>query len=68
VSLRVQRSHERVFVILTACPACGYDFEPEERRHVHLSAHDPEDFGLTPAGETAPDHDAPLFGGEAVGD
>jgi len=68
VSLRVSRSHGRDFTVLTHCPACGYSFEPEERRHVHLTDHDPADFGLTPLGEIPADHDTPLFGGEARGD
>jgi hypothetical protein len=60
------RSRRRVQ--LEACPVCGYDYDRNEDRHPHIAEHDPEDFGLSPLGETAPDHDAPLFGGEAVGD
>jgi hypothetical protein len=47
--------------VLTACPSCGYEFEPEERRHVHLSTHSPEDFGLAPIGETNEQAQEPLF-------
>lgn len=47
--------------ILTECPACGYEFDPEERRHVHLSEHGPEDFGLSPLGEIEENHQQPLF-------
>ena len=53
---------------LTVCPACGYDFDENEDRYHHLGDHDPEDFGLSPLGETRPDHDAPLFGGGCGGD
>ncbi|WP_227260952.1 hypothetical protein [Salarchaeum japonicum] len=49
---------------LVSCPFCGHDFQPNEPRWKHLlDEHDPEDAGLTPAGEIAPGHDAPLFGG-----
>jgi hypothetical protein len=69
VSLRVTHySRGRQFVVLSACPACGYEFTPEERRHVHLSEHDPEDFRLSPLGETPPDHAEPLFEGGYGGD
>lgn len=34
-------------VILTHCPACGYQFDANEYRGDHLGDHDPEDFGLT---------------------
>ncbi|MFC3478725.1 hypothetical protein [Halobacterium litoreum] len=59
------RSRERVH--LEICPACGYDFDRDEDRHHHIADHAPEDFGLSPLGETAPDHDEPLFAG-GVGD
>jgi len=69
VSLRVTSySRGRQFVVLSACPVCGYEFAPEERRHVHLGDHDPEDFGLSPLGESRADHAAPLFGGGRGGD
>jgi hypothetical protein len=61
VTLEVKRSHERIFVILTECPVCGYEFDEEERRHVHLSEHDPDDFGLTPLGETNDAAQEPLW-------
>jgi hypothetical protein len=64
VSLRVSRAPGQDFNVLTHCPACGYEFTPEERRHVHLSDHGPADFGLAPLGEIPADHDAPLFGGD----
>jgi len=62
VSLRV-RTYERSkrVHVLTACPFCGYEFARNERRHQHLSEHDPEDAGLAPLGEIPADHDAPLF-------
>jgi hypothetical protein len=47
--------------VLTACPACDYEFQPEERRHVHLSTHSPEDFGLKPLGERNQESLDPLF-------
>jgi hypothetical protein len=64
VSLRVQ-NYERSerFVTLTHCPACGYEFSPDERRHQHLGDHGPEDFGLDPLGVVDDRHDDPLFGG-----
>jgi hypothetical protein len=40
----------RVVNILTGCPACGYEFSPNERRYKHLDEHEPEDFGLDPLG------------------
>ncbi|MUV60002.1 hypothetical protein [Halobacterium sp. CBA1126] len=62
MSLRV-RTYERSerLVVLVSCPACGYQFDRDERRHQHLGEHDPEDFGLNPLGEVDPDHDDPLF-------
>lgn len=62
VSLRV-RTYERSerLVVLVSCPACGYQFDRDERRHKHLGEHDPEDFGLNPLGEIDPDHDDPMF-------
>jgi len=68
VSLYVSQAHGQDYNRLDNCPACGYPFEAEERRHVHLSEHGPEDFGLSPLGETPQDHDAPLFGGGFGGD
>jgi hypothetical protein len=62
VSLRVDEyAQGRVVKILTSCPICDYEFDPEERRRHHLGDHDPEDFGLTPLGEVADDHADPLF-------
>lgn len=56
---RGRRTHR-----ITGCPFCGHEFEDWEPRWKHfLDEHDPEDAGLSPAGEVAPDHDAPLFGG-----
>jgi len=61
VTLRtLQFSRSREVLILTECPACGYDFSPNESRDLHIADHDPEDFGLTPLGETS-DHQRPLF-------
>lgn len=60
------RSRERL--ILVSCPACGYEFNAGEKREHHIEDHDPEDFGLTPLGETTADHAAPLFGGGLGGD
>jgi hypothetical protein len=46
---------------LSECP-CGHVFEPSEKRCRHfLLEHSPEDFGLSPIGETPADVDAPLF-------
>lgn len=53
----------RVVNTLTACPACGYEFRRDERRHQHLSDHTPEDFGLDPLGVVDDTHSRPLFGG-----
>lgn len=69
MTLRVahySRSQRRVH--LEICPACGYDFDRDEFRHPHIADHDPEDFGLSPIGETPDDVLQPLFGGEAGGD
>jgi len=38
----VQRSHERVFVILTECPVCGYEFDPERFRSAVVRWQHPE--------------------------
>ena len=70
VSLRT-RTYERgvKFHTLTHCPFCGYAFSPNERRHKHLSEHDPEDAGLSPLGVIPDGHDRPLLatdGGEHV--
>jgi hypothetical protein len=54
----------RVVNILTACPACGYTFAPDERRYKHLQEHNPEDFGLDPLGDVDDRHAEPLFGGD----
>lgn len=64
MTLVVKRSHGRDFSILTSCPACGYEFDPEERRHVHLSDHTPEDFGLAPIGERNEEAQQPLWDAE----
>lgn len=62
MSLRVlEYSRSREFFILTSCPACGYEFEPDESRHIHIGEHDPEDFGLNPLGEIDENHQDPLF-------
>ncbi|QDX39855.1 hypothetical protein [Salarchaeum sp. JOR-1] len=58
------RTYERSqqSIRLVSCPFCTHDFDPHEPRWKHLlDEHDPEDAGLTPAGEIAPGHDAPLF-------
>lgn len=60
------RSQRRVH--LEECPVCPHEFEHNEDRHLHIATHDPEDFGLSPKGETADGHAEPLFGGEACGD
>ena len=54
-------SRGRQFTKLTACPACSYRFDPEERRHVHLSTHTPEDFGLSALGDRNEAAQGPLF-------
>jgi hypothetical protein len=64
----VEYSRSRQCLILDSCPVCGYEFDANEKREHHIGEHTPEDFGLSPLGETAPDHDAPLFGGVACGD
>jgi len=64
VSLRVvcyARGQRRVQ--LESCPVCGYDYDRNEDRHEHIEDHDPEDFGLSPLGQTAEDHSKPLFTG-----
>jgi hypothetical protein len=43
------------YVSLTNCPACGMGLSGSGRwKRTHLASHDPEDFGLTPIGETRP--------------
>lgn len=37
---------------LTECPACGIEFEKDERPCLHIQEHSPSDFGLTPLGYT----------------
>lgn len=52
MSLRVvEYARSQRFVILTECPACGYEFDEQEARHTHLATHSPADLGLTPLGE-----------------
>lgn len=58
------RGKGRVLISLVSCPACGHPFAPNEDRDEHIAAHDPEDFGLSPLGETPESALAPLFGGE----
>ena len=49
-------------VRLVRCPACGRKLSQlRVRTSTHIASHSPEDFGLTPLGET----DARLSGGEA---
>lgn len=58
VSLRTETyARGRTVHTLTDCPFCGYDFDRDERRHKHLSEHDPEDAGLSPLGERPDSHD-----------
>lgn len=51
--------------VLTHCPACGHywpeNYEGDTPRWSHLMAHEPEDFGLSPLGESSPAGTEPLF-------
>jgi hypothetical protein len=65
VTLRVEeysRSQRRIH--LEVCPACGYDYDRNEDRQEHIADHDPEDFGLSPLGETNEEAQGSLWGGE----
>lgn len=44
-------------LVLTRCPACGHEFgrdveQVSKSRSSHIAGHAPEDFGLSPLGET----------------
>lgn len=65
VTLRVEeysRSRERIH--LEVCPACGYEFDQKEKREYHIETHAPEDFGLSPLGETNEDAQGSLWDAE----
>jgi hypothetical protein len=61
MAIEYHQSSSQDFNLLTACPACSYRFDPEERRHVHLSTHTPEDFGLSALGDRNEAAQGPLF-------
>lgn len=51
--------------VLTHCPACGHhwpvNYKGDTQRWKHLSEHDPEDFGLSPIGESSERAERPLW-------
>ncbi|MDL0128953.1 hypothetical protein [Halobacterium salinarum] len=64
VTLRIEEySWSRKHIYLGVCPVCGYESVRKEKREYHIEGHDPEDFGLSPLGETDEEAQRPLWGG-----
>lgn len=50
---KVKRSNGMTYNSLTECPACGQSIGTHHSLREHLSGHNPEDFGLSPLGDSS---------------
>lgn len=44
-------------IVMTECPACGFDLSDGSQRTTHIESHSPDDFGLTPLSPDAPGYE-----------